>query len=296
MSAVRSPCEQNLGPFNQWQQNVTVKSTTANPTSIRFDGTRVDLSAYLAMHAKRFQQSIEALRRRISGRVLEVGGHPWAMTSLIASTPGFELVATVSAEEATFWPDDIGVTRSRHTLEVPGGWKGEFTNYSLNIERTLADLEEPVDAIFACEVIEHLVRAPHIMLLNMNRWLRLGGLALITTPNGMQFQNPLRRKNGRPAYRCHCYERHNGLFTLPQLIDLTERAGFRVMESGYWNVYERRGLSRLYNLPLMAPLPYFQAKFSRTIYVIAEKCEPCDILKGLPKAYSPDPSWEHIRP
>jgi hypothetical protein len=258
------------------------------------DGVEHDVSRYYEMHARRFRHSIEALRRHVSGRVLEIGGHPWAMTSMIARTPGLELAATVSAEEETLWPDDIGVTRTSHTLELADGWTGRFTNYALNIERTLTDLEEPVDGVFACEVIEHLVRSPHIMLLNLNRWLRTGGMALISTPNGMQFSNPLRRKNGRPAYRCHCYERHNGMLTLEQLVDLTERAGFRVAESGYWHVYQRRGLSRFYNLPQMIPLPYFQAKFSRTIYVIAEKIESRDRLRGLPSAYSPDPAWELI--
>lgn len=262
--------------------------------TVILDGVEQDITRYWTMHAHRFQHSIDALRRRISGRVLEVGGHPWAMTAMIAGTLGLELAATVSAEEDTLWPDDIGVTRSSHTLETSDGWKGRFTNYSLNIERTLINLDEPVDAVFACEVIEHLVRAPHIMLLNLNRWLRVGGLALITTPNGMQFSNPLRLKNARPAFRCHCYERHNGLFTLAQLVDLTERAGFRVIDCGYWQVYERRGLSRLYDLPLSLPVPYFRAKFSRTIFVIAEKTEPRVRLRGTPLAYVADPAWELI--
>jgi hypothetical protein len=84
------------------------------------------------------------------------------------------------------------------------------------------------------------------------------------------------------------------LFTLEQLVDLTQRAGFRIVDSGYWNVYQRRGISQLYNLPNSIPLPYFRAKFSRTIFVIAEKIEPCAKLRGLPRAYAPDPEWEFL--
>jgi hypothetical protein len=262
---------------------------------IRVNGEEKDISSYWKLHERRFRHSIEALREHVSGDVLEIGGHPWAMTSLIADTPGFQLSATVSAEEITYWPDDIGVSSSQHHLASPEGWEGEFTNYSVNIERTLMEIERPVDAVFACEVIEHLVRAPHVMVLNINRWLKVGGKVLLTTPNGMQFNNPLRQKNARPAFRCHCYERHNGLFTLEHLVDLVSRAGFRIVESGYWNVYDRSGLQSLYSLAGHIPLRYFQAKFTRTIYVIAEKSEDCRQLAGCPKAYAPSPDWELIR-
>lgn len=216
------------------------------------------------------------------------------MTSLIAETPEFRLAATVSAQEITRWPDDIGVTRSVHRLKTLEGWEGTFANYSLNIERTLVDLEEKVEAVFACEVIEHLVRAPHMMMLNINRWLNIGGKALITSPNGMHFNNPFRKKNARPAYRCYCYERHNGLLTLEHLQDLTRRSGFRILDSGYWNVYERLGPSRVYDALSKLPFDYFRAKFSRTIFVIAEKTESRDALDGLPMAYAANHDWEHI--
>jgi Methyltransferase domain len=264
------------------------------PRVVLFDGKPHDISRYAQMHENRFRHSVQALRKYAQGKVLEVGGHPWAMTALIAETPGFDLSATVSAEEVTLWPDPIGIQRTIHTLQAPQGREVKFTNYSLNIERSLVDLDEKVDAVFACEVIEHLVRAPHIMLLNINRWMRIGGTALISTPNGMQFSNPFRRKNARPAYRCHCYERHNGLLTMEQLEDLARRSGFQILESGYWNVYDRSGPSRVYDALSKLPIEYCHAKFSRTIFVIAEKIEDREVLDGLPKAYAPSIDWEHI--
>lgn len=262
--------------------------------TIVVDGVENDITRYWKLHERRFRHSIEALRKYTSGNVLEVGGHPWAMTSLIAQTEGFRLSATVSAEEMTLWPDDIGVTKSQHHLQIPGGWNGDFANYAVNIERTLTDLDETVDAVFACEVIEHLVRAPHVMLLNINRWLNLGGKLLLTTPNGMQFNNPLRRKNARPAFRCHCYERHNGTFTLDQLCDIVGRAGFRILESGYWSIYDRTGLRSLYELASKTPIRYCKEKFSPTIFVIAEKVEDRRMLNGCPSAYAKSDEWEYI--
>jgi len=122
------------------------------------------------------------------------------------------------------------------------------------------------------------------------------GKVLLTTPNGMQFDNPFRRKNKQQGYRCYAYERHNGLFTLEELVDLTEKSGFRILDSGYWNVYARQGMSRFYGLMQALPLRYCQEKFCRTIYVIAEKMCGKDHLDGYPLAYVPNPDWEKIQP
>ena len=164
---------------------------------IKLNGKEADITRYWEYHEARFLHSIDVLRKYGSGRVLEVGGHPWAMTSMIGCTPGFDLVATISAEEITPWPDDIGVRSRRYRLEGPNGRSVSFCNYSVNIERTLMDIQEPVDLVFACEIIEHLVRSPHLMLLNINRWLNMHGKVLLTTPNAMQFNKPFRRKNDR---------------------------------------------------------------------------------------------------
>lgn len=266
------------------------------PIAVTVNGESIDVTRYWAMHEGRFRRSLSALCRRVSGRVLEIGGHPWAMTSMIAEADGLELGATVSAEEITKWPDDIGVTSNLYRLRSPDGTEIEFRNFSLNIERDLVDIEDRFDAVIACEVLEHLIRAPHIMLLNVNRWLKMNGVVLLTTPNGVQFSNPFRMKNARPALRCYTYERHNCLFTLDQLEDLVLRSGFRILDSGYWNVYRRGGLSRLYSLANLIPGRYFQEKFSRTIFLIAQKEEERDHLKGCPKAYIQHPDWEYIGP
>lgn len=261
---------------------------------VRVNGEEIDISCYWQMHERRFVHSISTLRRFASGKTLEIGGHPWAMTSLIAETPELQLAATVSAEEVTKWPDNIGAKQQSYTIVSVNGRAVTFNNYSLNIERDLVDLDCKFDTIVACEVIEHLIRAPHVMLLNINRWLNLGGTVLLTTPNGAQFNNPLRLKNARPAFRCYAYERHNCLFTLPHLEDLVLRSGFSIVESGYWNVYDRVGISQLYAFINRLPGKYIKAKFSRTVYVIAKKVEDTSEIRGCPIAYSDHPDWEYI--
>ena len=170
-----------------------------------------------------------------------------------------------------------------------------FPNYSANIERARFNIEEKPDTAIACEIIEHLVRAPHVMLLNINQWLPVGGKLLMTTPNGAQFSNPLRRKSSRPAYRCNVYARHNGALTRDQLIDLVELCGFKVRDCGFWNVYQRTGASRIYSALGAIPIDYCKEKFSRTVYLSAEKTKDVKELARTPRCYTPNDGWEFIR-
>ena len=259
------------------------------------NGERIDVARYQKFHRRRMTLTLEALRRLGAKNLVELGGHPWVMTAALLDDGAFQLRASVSAEEVTNWPDDIGVTRREYRMHTPRGREAVFPNYSANLERTLFDISEQPDTVIACEIIEHLLRSPHIMLLNINRWLPVGGRLLLSTPNGAQFNNPFRCKTGRPAYRCNVYARHNYLFTLDQLVDLVQLCGFKVTASGYWNVYNRAGLSRVYSALGALPLPYFQEKFQRTLYVMAEKALDVKELLRLPKCYAPSANWELIR-
>jgi Methyltransferase domain len=259
------------------------------------NGERIDAAHYRRFHRRRIAFTLATLRKLGTENLIELGGHPWVMTSALIDEGGFSIRATVSAEEVTNWPDDIGVTRCEYRMITPAGVEAEFPNYSANVERTLFNIDERADTVIACEIIEHLLRSPHIMLLNVNRWLPIGGKLLLTTPNGAQFSNPLRRKSARPAYRCNVYSRHNGSFTLLQLVDIAQLCGFKVLQAGFWNVYERAGPTRLYSTLGIVPLRYFQEKFQRTIFIAAEKERTTTELTRLPKCYAPSPDWEYIR-
>jgi hypothetical protein len=260
------------------------------------NGETIEADRYRRFHNKRVQFTLEQLRKLGSTNIVELGGHPWVMTSALIDHGAFNVAATISAEEITNWPDDLGTSRREYHICTLGGCDTTFSNYSVNIERTLFDIYEKPDTVIACEIIEHLLRSPHIMLLNINRWLPIGGKLLISTPNGAQFNNPFRRKSARPAYRCNVYARHNYLFTLEHLADLTQLCGFKIREAGFWNVYERSGPSGIYAVLGGIPLGYFQEKFQRTIYVTAEKERNVTELTHLPKCYVPSASWEFIRP
>ena len=255
----------------------------------------VDNSHYLKFHGRRISKTVETLRRMGAQNIVEVGAHPWVMTNVLIDEPSFNIRATVSAEEVTNWPDDIGVSKHHYRITTARGNEASFNNFSANVERTRFDLDVELDTALVCEVIEHLQRAPHIMLLNVNNWLPLGGKLLVTTPNGAQFSNPLRRKSPTTAYRCQIYERHTYLYTLGQLTDLIELCGFRIVEAGYWDVVERGGASSVYGLLSRVPVGYFKDRFMKTIYVVAEKVEDLTELSRAPRVYDGRGDWEFIR-
>lgn len=250
---------------------------------------------YLQYHARRITKTLEKLAQIGTKRIVEVGGHPWAMTAAIIDDPHLELVATVSAEEVTNWPDDISVAVKTNRITTPRGKRVDAVSYSANVERTLFDLEQSPDTVIACEIVEHLIRAPHVMFLNINRWLPDSGKLLVTTPNGAQFANPFRRRSPTPAYRCSVYERHSYLFTLNDLVDLVALCGFEVLEVGYWDVYDRRGPARVYDLLSKLPWRYLKDKFKQTIYLVGEKRRRVTELERAPSVYDPRGKWEFVR-
>lgn len=262
--------------------------------SFRLNGKIVSDCRYAQYHARRIRRTIDALRSSGARRIIELGGHPWWMTSQLVDEPQFELCASVSAEEVAKWPDELSVTSRQYTLETTSGRSITFPNYSANLERTLFDIPFEADTVIACEIIEHLLRAPHIMLLNMNRWLPVGGKILITTPNNAHFSNPFRERRSR-AYRCHIYSKHHFTYALEELVDLVSLCGFRVLDADYWDVYDRRGPSRVYGWLSRIPLTYCRRKFFRTICVSAEKTSDSAELDRLPSIYEPSSEWEYVR-
>jgi len=258
------------------------------------NGTAMEVADYAAFHRRRIRWTLAELRKCGVRRVTEIGGYPWLMTVALLEDPAFELCSTISAAEASPWPDDIGVSVGQNRFVTASGIAAAVPNYSANVERRLFDLAEEPEAVLACEVVEHLIRSPHILFLNVNRWLSTGGKLLVTTPNGAQFENPLRRTRRSPAYRSHAYDRHVFLYALDDLTDLVQLCGFRVLSAKYWNAYPRSGWSTVYDLLARVPVAYCREKFHRTIVLVAEKARDVDVLDRLPRIYDSRGAWENI--
>ncbi len=260
------------------------------------DGRAVEAGHYGSYHEIRIGATLERLARLGARRVVEVGAHPWVMTAALVDDTRFEVCATISAEEVTQWPDEIPVSKRVLHLRTRSGREQSFPNYSANIERTLLDLPERPDTVLACEIVEHLVRAPHLLFLNANRWLAVGGKLLVSTPNGAQLSNPLRRRSPTASYRSHVYERHSYLFTGEGLVDLIGLCGFRVTACEYSNPYRLTGRQRIYRWFSRLPGRAVRELFNTTIVVIAEKQADVRRLERLPRVYHPSEDWEWVGP
>jgi hypothetical protein len=88
---------------------------------ITVNGERLDLSRYDSFHAARHDRTMALVRELGGGRTLELGGHPWTMTARLLTESSISLLATVSAEEVTAWPDEIPITRHHYTMQTPDG-------------------------------------------------------------------------------------------------------------------------------------------------------------------------------
>ena len=266
---------------------------------ITVNGSRIDLSRYSSFHALRYQYTLDLVRSLNGGRTIELGGHPWSMTSLLLSEFSVDLLATISAEEVTAWTEEVPVSSNPYRIELPDGSSHEWINISANLERTIIndcfDFNSlpKADLVLACEIIEHLTRSPHIMLLNINSLLNTGGRVVLTTPNGCQFDNPFRTKPKMPSYRYSQYSRHNYLFTMDMLCDLVQSCGFEIEYTTFWSPYRRSGFASFYRSLSRLPGLYFKNLFSQSIVVVARKCEDRVTASRLPLCYSYSDQWEN---
>jgi hypothetical protein len=261
---------------------------------VRVNGEVIDNDAYAAFHRARFERTLDAVRHHGGGTVVELGGHPWALTARLLAEPGVALAATVSAEEVSAWSDELPIVDRDYELALADGRRYRFKNYSANIERSFFSVGEPVDIVLACEIIEHLTRAPHTMLLNINSWLKPGGLAIITTPNGSQLENPFRVRPKMPAFRPSVYSRHNYVFTMDGLCDLLECCGFEIAETQYWSPYGRKGLTNLYRAVYDLGPRYLKDKLAQTLCIVARKVEERSTASRLPRVYAAQPGWDNV--
>jgi len=58
-----------------------------------------DNSSYENYHKKRIKYTIDKLNKIGARNIVEVGGHPWVMTSSILDNQNFDLLATISVDE-----------------------------------------------------------------------------------------------------------------------------------------------------------------------------------------------------
>lgn len=141
---------------------------------------------------------------------------------------------------------DIGCGRGEHLVHFGPGSVGldviernvEFVR-ALGYEAVLANVEDgfpaferPFDAVFAANLLEHLV-APHLFLLRLHQLLKPDGLAFIhvpTIPPLRAFDGVVRRLLGFNGFQA---SEHIYAFTPRVGAFLMERAGFQVIDLAF---------------------------------------------------------------
>lgn len=149
-------------------------------------------------------------------------------------------------------------------VEVTGYWQGgpptklqearhAATGEELRFEMKRLDAErdafpypdEHFDVALCCELIEHLAEDPMHMLLEMNRVLKWGGLAVVTTPNISSAISVQEVLAGHSPYiyghynRVNPADRHHREYTPEDLQIALESAGFKVVSLFTKDVWNR---------------------------------------------------------
>jgi SAM-dependent methyltransferase len=182
---------------------------------------------YLAPHHERFHLAYSLLREHLP--------------------PGLRSAVDVGASHGIFLPvlDALGLAEL-HAVdfgEVPASRPlalrvGErtlaATHHELDIERDRFPFaDQALDLAIFMEVLEHLPVDPMHTLLELNRILRPGGVALITTPNACSAESLVRLLRGQhpghfPPLRNRSDQRHHREYAPTDVVTLVERAGFAV--------------------------------------------------------------------
>ena len=180
---------------------------------------------YRAYHARRYSTLLDEARRLGGQRVLNVG--PMFETELLRDA-GFH-VDTLGFAHPLFPPRD-GERHIEADLNAPG-----------------LDGDGSYDLVVAAEVIEHLHRAPSLVLGWLAGWLRPGGWILLQTPNAIALHKRLRMLAGRnpiePIRRDPSNPGHFHEYTLGELRDAAAEAGLVVAGSDAANYF---GTNRAY--------------------------------------------------
>lgn len=154
-----------------------------------------------------------------------------------------------------------------------------------NIEKDRLPFDDNTfDVILFTEVIEHLVYNPQKALKEIYRVLKPDGLVILTTPNAISLNKIiilLERKNikwggYKEFYKGSLYRRHNYEYTLEELKDLFNEAGFKIVKSQYLNYYSSLlpTINRFYLAPIRLLIVLFKKffkSFRGDLFLIARK-------------------------
>lgn len=143
------------------------------------------------------------------------------------------------------------------------GWQSfkneTFYEINLNNQEALKQPKDKYSLIIMAEVIEHLYTAPETVLENLRNWLTEDGILIIQTPNALSLPKRLKMLFGiHPFEKIRVNKQNPGHFreyTVQELIQICETAGFEVLEASSKNYFQPKNtlLQFLYSLEFLWP-------------------------------------------
>jgi SAM-dependent methyltransferase len=192
------------------------------------------LRAYRATALHRFAATLALLPELPDAgrvRVLEVGGRPYLLATLIEHFRGYDVHVANEPGAVAGEEDDLV------TLVSDDGSEYSFPQAHLDIEHEPWPWPDGFfDLVVYCEVIEHLAYDPTHTLVEAHRVLRPdSGVLVLSTPNALAWQylvGILRGRNPFPPYVGFSpHARHHRLFSLAELRHLVEQVGYEVTQA-----------------------------------------------------------------
>lgn len=141
----------------------------------RLETDGAEARAYLETHIPRLSRTLTLIPKpQQSSRILELGCY-------MQMTPALHFLCGYQEVRGGYY-GKLG--RTDHKLVHPGGRRFECDVDHFDAERDRFPYpDNRFEMVLVCELIEHLLRDPMFMLLEIRRVLQEGGRVLVTTPN-----------------------------------------------------------------------------------------------------------------
>ncbi len=198
-------------------------------TSVRpVNSPEEEMRAYGTQDFRRFVYTL-GLAQGINGKCLELGANPYFTTMLLREFTKLEVVMANYFGSSNRGLAHQGVTyremRSNNNMHL------EFEYHHFNVETDkFPFLDEEFDLVIFAEILEHLLIDPCIVLREIKRVLKPGGVLILTTPNVTRLENVARIIAGANIYDPYSgygpYGRHNREYNRHELIQLLKYEGF----------------------------------------------------------------------
>jgi SAM-dependent methyltransferase len=226
---------------------------------------------YLRIHSVRFQKTLEAIpdAEHAQARCIEFGTYgmfPVAMLDL----GRYSLADGTTREQSPF-------KSFNRTFDFDTR-KRALRMFDLDLEKEALPVDaDYYDFVLCAEVIEHMATDPMAVLWEINRVLKPGGTALVSTPNVACSANIVRILEGKVPNSYYYYrstrssDRHNLEYSPELLGDSLKAAGFRVNRlwtEQCWNEPQPEMMKRL------EQMGYSTENRDDNIFALVEKVAP----------------------